>query len=100
MKLIIWDKDYNPPKGFEYGPNPTDFGVGRAAYLWEDPKPGEVSIFSSGKMMRLAIYRGGGHLEFADGRKQEFPIYHGIFGAKLIGLLETASREGFIVEHV
>lgn len=102
MRVVAW-MDGPPPEGFELGEVPEDFGVGRAAYRWRDPQPGETSTFSHGRMLDMTLHRGERLFVRDDGT---IALKLGIDGAitkpghqrpsnkELIDFLLQAAREG------
>lgn len=82
MKLIHWTGD-NPPAGFAYGPPPTDFGVGRAAYKYD----------AAGKLTDV-VYRGDYLIQHNSGDIERLEAYIGIPLEKVLELLrETGISE-------
>lgn len=67
-----------------------------SAYRWRDPKPGETSSFSHGKILDAHIWRGFRMIVRADGSIVN--LDSGIQGAdvaeKLLALLREAARDG------
>lgn len=93
MRIVIWDKSYEPPTGYEYGPVPTDFGVGRAAYKWE---PG---IKEPRKLLHT-IYRGGGFIERSDGSLRNLGHFTKFDSKEVLELLEEVAHDGLEIVHV
>lgn len=77
MKIIHWTSN-EPPTGFEYGPTPTDFGVGRAAYKFD------------GDNLLLTIYRGDYIIEHDNGEWERLEQFTGISRDKVVRLLKEA----------
>jgi hypothetical protein len=83
LKLIHWTSD-TPPAGFAYGPTPTDFGAGRAAYKYN---------MATGELMDV-IYRGDYIIQHNNGEIERLEHWLGIPLSKVIELLrETGVDE-------
>jgi hypothetical protein len=92
MRIVVW-KDGPPPEGFSLGVPPTDFGCPRAAYRWRDPKPGETSSFTHGKILDAYINRGDRLLVRADGSFLKLD-WQALKAGELLDLLREAARDG------
>lgn len=89
MRVVVW-RDGPPPEGFELGEPPSDSDWN--AYRWREPKPGEKSTFSHGRILDAHIWRGIRLLVRADGSSVN--LDHTVTGEKLLNLLREAARDG------